>query len=188
MYWIMFTERNTDEETILFGVPPLIDELDLECDEGEMLTGGYPVIEFTPEEEFHTLADNLSAPGFGGLLANKRVTDTLKSLDVNNIQLFEVLLRGVNDGQDCSDYDLINIIGDFDIIDYEKSDVVLRCPGDIKRIKSLSFIDTSEMMLPPIFRLTSFLPLVIAHDSVKQEFEAKNITGFTFYQAEGFSL
>ena len=188
MYWVMFTERNTDEEKMLFGVPSLIEELDLECDEGEHITGDYPVIEFTPEDEFSTLADNLSAPGFGGLLANKRVSETLKSLDIHNIQLFDVQLKGVNGGKDCHDYDLINIIGNYDIIDYEKSDVILRRPGHIKRIKSLTFTDTSEMDLPLIFRLTSFLPLVIAHDTVKQAFEANEITGFTFYKPEEFSL
>ncbi|WP_298776498.1 DUF1629 domain-containing protein [uncultured Shewanella sp.] len=188
MYWVMFTERQTDNEKILFGVPSVIEDLDLECDEGCHITGEIPLIEFAPEENFETLTDNLSAPGFGGLLANKRVSQTLRNAGANNIQEFPVLLKGVNDNQDCTDYDLINIIGDADIIDYDKSDVVLRRPGNIKRINALSFIDTSDMPLPYIFRLTSFLPLVIAHDKVKQAFEANNITGFTFYKPEDFYL
>ncbi len=73
-------------------------------------------------------------------------------------------------------------------MDYDKSDVRLYGVNEIEFIDSLSFIDTSDMLLPYIFRLTSFLPLVIAHDKVKQAFEANNITGFTFYKPEEFYL
>lgn len=188
MYWVMFTERQTDNEKILFGVPPLIEDLDLECDEGIHITGNVPLIEFESEEDFETLTDNLSAPGFGGLLANKRVSQKLREAGANNIQEFPVLLKGVNNNQDCTDYDLINIIGDADIVDYDKSDVSIFESGNIRSIESLSFIDTSNMILHYIFRLSSCLPIIIVHDKVKQAFEANNITGFTFYKPEEFSL
>ncbi|WP_064791380.1 imm11 family protein [Shewanella woodyi] len=188
MYWIMFTERKGPEEKRLSGIPSLIDKFNLECNKGEEIDGVYPTIEFTPDEEFIAYTDNIVAPGFAGLLSNKRVSDTLKSLDIHNFQQFSVLLKGITEGQDCPDYDLINIIGNYDIIDYEKSDVILRRPGKIKFIESLSFINTDKMDLPRIFRLTSFLPLVIAHDSVKKAFEGKGITGFTFYKPEDFYL
>ncbi|MCL1126946.1 imm11 family protein [Shewanella surugensis] len=188
MYWIMFTERLNDDEEILYDVPKVITDSNLKCNRASHITGSYPLIELSPEGGFRTLSDNLTAPGFKGLLANRRVSDTLREVGANNIQEFPVLLQGVNDNQDCSDYNLINVIGDADIIDYDKSDVVLRRPGNIKRINALSFIDTSDMPLPYVFRLTSFLPLIIAHDRVKQAFEAKNITGFTFYKPEDFSL
>ncbi|WP_299494176.1 DUF1629 domain-containing protein [uncultured Shewanella sp.] len=188
MYWVMFTERKSVEEKRLSGVPPLIDELHLKCNEGKNITRSFPVIEFTPKEDFHCLTDNLTAAGFSGLIANKRVSETLREIGVNNIQQFPVLLKEVNGNQDCTDYDLINIIGDADIVDYDKSDITLNSPGDIMLIDSLSFIDTSDIPLPYVFRLTSFLPLIIAHDKVKQAFETNNITGFTFYKPEDFYL
>ena len=188
MYWVMLTERQNDNEQILYDVPQVITDSNLKCNRASYIKGAYPLIELSPEENFDTLSDNLTAPGFKGLLANKRVSETFREAGANNIQEFPVLLKGVNGGKNCSDYNLINIAGDADIIDYEKSDVVLRRPGNIKRIRSLSFIDTSDMTLPYVFRLTSFLPLIIAHDRIKQAFDTNKITGFTFYKPEGFSL
>jgi hypothetical protein len=190
MYWIMFSERKEEKETKLMGVPKIITELDFECDLGKHIKGDYPVIEYDFEEDddIDFPNDNLMAPGFKGLLMHKRVSTVLREIEVNNIQEFPVLLKGIDGNRNCDDYELVNIIGDADIIDYEKSDITLRRPKKIKFIESLSFIDTSDIPLPYIFRLTSFLPLIIAHDKVKQAFEAKNITGFTFYKPEDFYL
>lgn len=183
----MFPEIKNDNEKMLFGIPEAVTEFNLECNQAKNITGIIPTIEFSAKG-YEILTDNISAPGFGGLLANKRVSETLREVGANNLQQFPVILKDVNGGGDCSDYDLINIIGDADIVDYEKSDITLRRPKKIKFIESLSFIDTSDMPLPYIFRLTSFLPLIIAHNRVKQAFEANNITGFTFYKPEEFSL
>ncbi|WP_299011535.1 DUF1629 domain-containing protein [uncultured Shewanella sp.] len=190
MYWIMFSERKDEKETKLMGVPKIVTELDFECDLGKHITGDYPVIEYDFEEDddLDFPNDNLMAPGFKGLLMHKRVSKILREIEVNNIQEFPVLLKGIDGHKNSDDYELVNIIGDADIVDYEKSDITLRRPKKIKFIDSLSFIDTSDMPLPYIFRLTSFLPLIIAHDKVKQAFEAKNITGFTFYKPEDFYL
>ncbi|WP_299010237.1 DUF1629 domain-containing protein [uncultured Shewanella sp.] len=190
MYWVMFSERKNEQDAILSGVPALIEDLDLEFDQGIHITGSLPVIEYEVEEddEFNNLTDSLVAPGFNGILANERVVKALRDLGANNIQEFPVLLKSINNDQNCSDYMLINVIGDADIIDYDKSDISLFESGNVRSIDSLSFIDTSNITLHYIFRLSSCLPIVIAHDKVKQAFEANNITGFTFYKPEEFSL
>lgn len=190
MYWIMFGERQSNKEAKLIGVPDSLRKLGLECNQGKHITGTYPVIEYELEDDdnFDYPNGNLMAPAFKGLLLHKKISKILREIGVNNIQEFPVLLKGIDGHKTSNDYELVNIVGDADIVDYEKSQVTMFEPGDIDFIDSLSFIDTSDMSLPYIFRLTSFLPLVIAHDKVKQAFEANNITGFTFYKPEEFSL
>ncbi|WP_394393638.1 imm11 family protein [Shewanella woodyi] len=111
----------------------------------------------------------------------------LDSLDIINIDYYEVDLINVKNG-DCRNYYIANIIGTFECVNYDNSEVELWPNGKIEQIDSLAFIDTSKMELPPIFRLSSFLPLVIINDAIKQAFERERVTGFKFYKPEDFYL
>ena len=87
-----------------------------------------------------------------------------------------------------------NIIDHHDIIDYEKSNLTYdedQEEGEEKEIefiRSLAFVATSEMKLPSIFRLSSFILVLVINTAIKEAFEANNVTGFKIYKPEEYSL
>ena len=182
----MTTEHTNDNELIIHGSPALISDIGVRLNIGQPVGGDLKFGKFKYEKSNKSyLADNIAAPGFKCLLFKKEIKCFLENSDVKNLQYFEILLE--DDNQDATICYMTNVIGSYDIVDYDKSDIELD-DGKIEFIDSLSFIDTSEIYLPPIFRLSSFLPLIIVNDYVRGELEKNKFSGLKFYKPEEFSL
>ncbi|WP_157581899.1 imm11 family protein [Shewanella woodyi] len=184
----MANERNSENELSIDDTPLLIETNGWEFDSGLYIKETVPLISHTYKlEPEQFITDYIVAYGFKGLLFSKKLLKVMKDLKVNNVQCFPVeLVNG--DTEQIDEYSLINVIGQYCIVDHERSEVTSDDDGDIQFIDSLTFIDTSKVELPPIFRLSSFLPLVIVNNQIKQAFEDNNITGLKFYKPEEFSL
>lgn len=184
----MANERSSENELSIDDTPTIIEENGWEFDLGKYVTAEVTLISHGYRlEPKQFMTDYIVAYGFKGLLFSKQLHSVFEKLEITNLQCYPVELINIDTNQK-SQYVLVNVIGYFDIVDYDKSEVTLDEEGDIQFIDSLTFTDTSEMKLPPIFRLSSFLPLVIVNDEIKQAFEENNITGFKFYKPEDFYL
>lgn len=186
MYNIMLTEHTGSDEFLIHGSPEAITSIGVRLNIGQFVGVDIERATFKYEKPSNMkLADNIAAPGFKCLLLQDRARNLFENLGVDNLQFFGLDL---DDGRSpLKRCHMTNIIGHYDIIDYEKSELDMDDNG-IEFIDSLSFIDTSELELPPIFRLSSFLPLIIVDDHIREAFEHHNITGFTFYKPEEFYL
>ncbi|NRD74008.1 hypothetical protein HQQ94_12315 [Shewanella sp. VB17] len=189
MYWIMSSERSKDNEVVLEIQSSSLSNQDVGFSTGEsqLVIIKEIILHYQLGEGTNLYTDNLICYGAKGLIVNKKIKELLEELGVGNIDFYNVNLVNIKDNTSISYY-LANVIGAFECVDYEHSDIELWPNGKIEQIDALAFIDTSEMDLPPIFRLSSFLPLVIVNDEIKQAFEANNITGFKFYKPEDFYL
>ncbi len=188
MHWIMANERSSENELSIDDTPYLIKTNDWEFDSGLYVKTEVPLITYSytlEPEQFIT--DYIVVYGFKGLLFSEKLLSVFEMLKVKNIQYSRVELIN-SDTKQINEYCLVNVVGRFNIIDYETSEVELDDDGDIQFIDSLAFIDTSKMTLPPIFRLSSFLPLVIVSNEIKQSLEDHGITGLKFYKPEDFYL
>jgi hypothetical protein len=189
MYWIMSTERSENNEAVLeiqsnsFGN----ESVNFACGKSKIVANENIVIDYQLGEGTNIYTDNLMCYGLKSLFFNEKIKRLLDYLDIKNIDYYEVALINVKNGG-CLNYYIANIIGTFECVDYDNSEVELWPNGKIEQIDSLTFIDTSKMDLPPIFRLSSFLPLVIVNNEIKKAFEDNNITGLKFYKPEDFYL
>lgn len=180
----MLTEHTHDNELIINGSPNEL--LDVRLNIGQPVS--HPLNGLTynyKNSDQLILADNIAAPGFKCLLLQNRAKFMFDRLNIKNIQYFDLEL--IDEKSTVTHCHLANILGNYDIIDYEKSNLDMD-DDQIDFIDSLSFIDTSNIKLPPIFRLSNFLPIIVVNDDIKDAFIKHNITGFTFYKPEDFSL
>ncbi|UWX04657.1 hypothetical protein H1235_08400 [Pseudoxanthomonas sp. NC8] len=83
---------------------------------------------------------------------------------------------------------IANIVGAFACVDHAQSGIEYFDDGAIRFIDKLGLTPMSGGSYPPIFRLAEFLPVIIVSDVVKEALAAHQITGFTFYRPEDFSL
>ncbi len=189
MKYIMFTEHTSDDEILIEGIPKIVVD-GIKFNQGEIITEAIVNIDFTYSNDAdEVLADIIAAPGFKGLVINNKVKGLIQELGIKNTQYFPLKLNERVKGKTSSEYVIANIIGAFDVIDYSKSSLEID-PDDnsIEFIDSLSFCEIQEVELPQMFRLSSFMPLVIVSEEVKLLFEENHVTGVKFYKPEEFSL
>lgn len=184
-YWIMFTERNSEDEVFIDETPKIIEDNDWDFSIGEYVSDKIPIIKCGDFDE-GIMKDNIVAHGLNGLLFNYKVKDVLDELDVNNMQYFDVELVDNSDVITLG-YMIGNIVGHYDCIDYEKSSLILNSSGRIRGIDSLSFKEIDDE-IPSIFRISTFLPLIVVSDKVKNNLEMNKVTGVVFYNPEDFYL
>ncbi|MCX4030507.1 hypothetical protein H0A36_28645 [Endozoicomonas sp. SM1973] len=187
MYWILISERSDDNQFYLDGTPPLISTNEWSFEEGSAVTGIIPEIEmlYTIEPN-EIMTDNLVSPGFRGLLIRNKVKGLLEILGLDNIQYFKTKLINEKTKESTEDYYIANIIGTYDCVDYDKSDLTFWDDGDIEFVESFVFKDISDQEPPEIFRLSSFLPLVIITDRVKKALDKQDYSGFKYYRPEEY--
>lgn len=187
VYWILTSERSEDNQFSLDGTPPLILANGWSFENGASITAIIPTIEMVyniaPNE---VMTDNLVAPGFQGLLIKKELKETFENLKLDNIQYFQTKLINEKTRDIIEDYYIANVVGAFECVDYDKSDLTFWDDGDIEFVESFVFKDIGDKHPPEIFRLSSFLPLIIITDRIKDALDKKGFTGFKFYKPEDY--
>jgi hypothetical protein len=189
MKYIMFTEHTSDDEILMEGSPKIVVD-GIKFNQGEIVTEAIVNIDFTySNDEDEILADIIAAPGFKGLVINNKVKGLIQELGIKNTQYFPLKLNETVKGKTSNEYVIANIIGAFDVVDYSKSCLEIDSDDNsIEFIDSLSFCDAQDVELPQMFRLSSFMPLIIVSEGVKLLFEENLVTGVKFYKPEEFSL
>lgn len=189
MFWVMMSERSDEYELSIDGTPPLIEQNDWRFDTGRSQPMSLPVIDvpfdIEPDER---MVDNIPAYGCRGLLINERVKAVFDTLKLDNIEYFPARLVNQSTNQVLSPYWIANIVGRFSCVDHEKSDLDYYNDGSIQFIDKLVLKPIPGGNYARIFRLAEFLPVMIVSDILKNALTEQNITGFTFYRPEDFSL
>lgn len=139
------------------------------------------------EDPTDTPHDNIITMGLTGLLVSKKCMEILYSIEVDNVQFFEAILKNKADGKELQDYYFANIVGIYSIVDQSNSDLKYSAiDGRIKRILSLSLIELDEDDYPTIFRLKELPRVVVVKDKVKNAFCKAGVSGFRFYKPSDF--
>lgn len=189
----MVDDISSEEDIIIDGKPKVLrDNKDLSFRKGQVVYRDIPKIYHEFEESIDgELNEAVIATGFRGPLVSSNIKEILEQLEVENLQFFPVELYHKNAKKTIEGYYIMNVIGSFDPIDYDKTDITyIDIPGG-KRIgdfSSLTFIPMDDLKLPKIFRLKPYMPIMVADSSVKEAFEKNYITGFKFYKPEEYSL
>lgn len=192
-YYMMIEELDSDDDLVIEDEPDYMKSHDgISFEEGKVVYQPIPKIyhEFEASSSSE-INEVIIAPLFQGPLVSKYVKASFDELEVDNIQFFPVELYHKNAEKKLDDYYIMNVVGSFDPIDYDKSEIeYYGTPEekDIADIESLTFIPTDDLRLPKIFRLKPYLPLLVAHQAVKDSFEELGITGVKFYKPEEYSL
>ncbi len=182
-YWILDTKRTHESQAYIKPSPKEIKENRWRFNIGEVFIHRIPKIHYKLEEEVGTLQDCLRAPGLKGMVVNKRLKEQLDKLELENVQVLPIDIELITG--EVYEYFILNIVGKYDIVDYEKSDVqISETMGFVRNYRSLSFIDTSDLILPEVFRWSEMLPVIIASDKVKLAIEAGGFTGIRFIEPE----
>lgn len=182
-YWVLDTKITHESQAYIQQSPNEIQDNDWEFDIGEVFIHKIPKIHFKLDKKVGVLQDCLSAPGLNGLVVNKRLKEHFDKLELENIQVFPVDIELITG--EVYEYFILNIVGKYDIVDYDKSDLeISEYTGSVGIYDSLTFVDTSKLILPEVFRWSEFLPLIIASDKVKLAIEAGGFTGIRFIEPE----
>ena len=190
-YWVIFPEIY-DDGAVLSAVPEGGPQ-DYQYDEGKPLLKRFPsreeaVMCFDPSyPEQIKLYDFL--PSLDSVLvANEKVVDLLKSLQIDKLEFLPISLWDHNNKPVSSDYYIINTLGSINFIDMEKSTYRMGAidESQIKRIKNLVINEKAIESSPKLFRATTKLNQFFIHDDVRKAFEENNITGYKLFAAEGW--
>ncbi|MFH1175747.1 MAG: DUF1629 domain-containing protein [bacterium] len=114
--------------------------------------------------------------------------EALQAVGVNNLQLFEAIIRDPVTGREYSNYKAFNIVGVVSAADMEKS--VLMGTSDSKMIDAdFDSLVIDEKRAAPfrLFRLAENVSAIIVDDVVKKEVECRGIPGMVFYDPRDWS-
>jgi hypothetical protein len=189
-YWVWANEPTGDNEAMVYGVPPVVEQLGLRFNDGNLVTQSVPLIQIDRDADSQgVLTDNLIAAGSKGLLFSGRLRSLIAQLGIDNIQYFPTVIRNPSDGTQTSDYELANIIGRVWCLDREAS--VIECapndPDYIEFIETLA-LDTARIRGHDLFRLGEKAQILIASDRLKRACETAKITGVRFYVPAEFTF
>jgi hypothetical protein len=186
-FWIWANEPTSDRQAMIYGVPSLVEQLDLEFDKGTTVQTPIPIISLIQNKNSRgTLTDNLIAPGLRGLVFSSRLRLLLEANAVHNLQYFPFHLRASNT---TTLYHIANIIGLEVCLDRGK----VQAEWDTENPNRVLFFDnlivredfsTDKM----IFRLGEFPQVVLVADLIRRVCEDAGITGVRFYQPAEYSL
>ncbi len=187
-YYVWANEPASEDEAMIYGVPPVLASLGLSFDEGSLVTAPVPLIEIERDADSQgTLTDNLIAAGTQGLLFSSRLRAVFARLGIDNIQYFPTLIRNPFDGTQTTDYELANIRGRVWCLD-RKASVIEALPHDpdhIQFIESLA-LDVARIGGHDVFRLGEKSQVIIASERLKRSCEGAGITGIRFYALSEF--
>ena len=191
MYWIMLTTRTTDDDLVIHGRPERIETLGVSFDQGIKIPNPIKDIEIIRTEEHRgNYTDNLISFGIPGLVINEKIQSILNELAANNIEYHDLMIHDEVMGCEISEYKIANIIGLEKCINMKLSQV--RIDEDYGGIEAIERLVLDEKKLKEttlrIFRIMELEQIVLAHDSVKEAFEANNISGVEFMHPEKFVL
>lgn len=188
MYWIWRSRRRDEEDASIHGVPQSIKELGTRFDQGLRYTDPIPPIELHMDARSQgQLTDNLIAPATTGLAFSSALRAALNSSGVDNIDYYPLKLINDITGEIFDDYQIANVIGVLECIDFSESDLELTDDGSIRFIESLVLMESLPSDLR-MFRIMEYLPLVVVHERVKEAVEDNAMTGVEFLRPEDLVL
>ncbi|OOM15989.1 imm11 family protein [Clostridium saccharobutylicum] len=120
------------------------------------------------------------------LIFSEDVLSIFKELSINEFQSFPVRLINKFTNEKVKLCNVINIICDYSVLNWEKSDLITwdDDPKYIKAIRNL-VIDSSKLDgLPDIFRLSESKNYIIVSERFKKKIEENRLTGFQFLEIE----
>ena len=189
MHWIWANRVNADDQALVYGTPAAIEaDDDLSFEEGNRVTRKVPAVTVELDKDSQgKLTDNLIAGGVRGLLFNARLRDVFTSLGVDNLQYFPCHLRNLVTRASSDDYEIANIIGRVECVDFGKSEVTRfrRNPSQLMLIEKLA-LDAKKARGHDLFRLHEQPQIIVVSERVKRACEKKKITGVVFFAPEDF--
>lgn len=190
MYWIWANEPSDEDEAMLYGVPPVIEQRNLSFDDGILIRDKVPLIEFVRDDDSQgRLTDNLIAPGSRGLMFSSRLRAVLESVGADNIQYFPTRIENPANSTSTEDYMLANLIGRIECIDTANSDLQMH-PHHTDRIEFVDslILDKDKINNLKLFRTSEHSQIIVAHNVVKEICEKNGISGIVFYEPQEFTM
>lgn len=122
------------------------------------------------------------------LYFDESIIQIIRAKGFNNFQLFDVTVNDEN-GKNIGSHKLVNILDVLDVIDRENSELEVDENDDsyIRDILKLS-LDNKKIGDAKIFRLAGYETLLIVREDIAQELVNSNLTGFEFFDAEGYRI
>ncbi|OZG70967.1 hypothetical protein BTA51_22945 [Hahella sp. CCB-MM4] len=122
------------------------------------------------------------------LIFSEALTDIVKSLEQENIELLPVKILDHRGKVASEKYNIINVVGTVDCIDWDNSKYVVS-PMDsdeLHRIKKLVLIESNIPQGTHILRLHKKPGQILVSEKFKQSVETLGLTGMRFVATEDF--
>ncbi len=192
MYYLLMTMGNDDDASLYTRPAQMKSPMELTFSKGTSMEGAsVPVIEYVRKKsEPGRLTDILIALTSKGEVFNTKVRDILDGLGVKNIEYYDTTVNDEINNQIITDYKVANIVGVFDCVDFEKSELELdEDDGSIDDIDKLILKnDVIEKHNLPIFRIKEYFPLIVVDETIKNAFEKEDVSGVVFMKPEKLRL
>ena len=135
------------------------------------------------------ITDNFLAYSVRAPFLNTKGLSCLKSVSAEDVDYIDTKITDLRHNHEYQDYKIVNIKKAVHCVDFDQSELILRESGNIKFIDKLvlnerTLVDNKIL----ICRIHEFLPLIVAHDSIKNEMEQSGVTGLSFMRPEKLSL
>lgn len=182
----MSNRRTHETQAFITDAPEILEDNEYNFYSGEVFIETLPKpLHLVLSEAVGSFSDCIMAPGLQGLVINKKIKDIFDQIELENIQYFPVEIKTTDNK--IHEYYIANIVGLYDIIDYDKSEITRnKRHGGISFFDGISFIDTDDLILPEVFRWAELKSVMIASDKVKKAVEAENCTGISFVEPESY--
>jgi len=190
MYFVWANRRNSPKEMVIHGVPKVIDDGNINFDEGLRIEQEVSPIDIhLTRDAKGTMTDNLLAPGTRGLLFSSRLRQLLKKTGVGNIDYYPVRIFGAKKELLTKDYKLANLTALIPCVDFATSDLEMHPddPDSIEAINSLT-LNESRIKGALMFRLKEHSQIIVVHEKIKTACEAERMSGVQFFEPENFTL
>ena len=108
--------------------------------------------------------------------------DALTAVGVDNLQVYDAIIRDLDKGIEYKNYKAFNIVGKISAADMDKSIMMgtsdsVMIDADFDRL----VIDESKCQDQLLFRLAENMTAIIVHERIKNEVEKRGIKGIFFY-------
>lgn len=112
-------------------------------------------------------------------LVSPKFVQLIQKMKISNVQFFDVKIEASD--FELSDYKLMNIIGKYDCMDEDKSEVELDDDGDIFNLRNLVLDEKripGDLQLFLLGRESS--AVILIHEKLKQAMEKAGLTGIAY--------
>jgi hypothetical protein len=114
--------------------------------------------------------------------------NALRAAGVDNLQTFKAVIKDVKSGTDYTDYSAVNIVGVVSAADRDQSTTMEGLDSPlIDAVFDSLVIDEMKAGGALIFRLAEAVGTIVVHERVKQQIEAAQVPGMTFYEPGEYS-
>lgn len=108
----------------------------------------------------------------------------LQKLQILNVQFFDVSIKASD--FELNNYKLLNVIGKYDCMDEEKSEIRYRSDGKILHLRNLVLDQSRFPENQQIFLLDKFnIAMILVHENLKKELQKEGLTGIEYKILDG---